>query len=470
MSNTIYIAELLKLASCNKSLPLRTLRKAALQIFEQYMGCESFSADQLTKENIEDFSTWLIKTGKSLKTVELYRNEIRAVILEKHPESEQIIKAAFAQKAGLRCAKSAGLGKEQMRKIAKATFTDRADLTEARDLFLFCFYVGGITYGVVKELTTEMLDGSYLTLPSDKKVRLNINIESIVDTYASDTDNRLFPFLSQMNEARYSELLKEIAERYRMPRLKERHAEAKAWITIAKEIGVELSVIAAVAYKQVGVLTHYSGEISTDQKEEDKAVGQVSLAVADNTERWYAMKMRSKVRLEDITTILYNNPKYPALRNLITYYPMEDIESREGKRLIQKTKAYIDGVVFFRTASRFVAPLFSLIREKAWIYRQSNAPSSPYAVISQNEMENFQRAISCFTDDIEVTIVENASVCVGQKVRLTAGRFAGCEGIIEQTTEADQSSNVRNFIVRFTTENSFKFKIEASEVQMIPIE
>jgi transcription antitermination factor NusG len=101
------------------------------------------------------------------------------------------------------------------------------------------------------------------------------------------------------------------------------------------------------------------------------------------------------------------------------------------------------------------------VQYSAWIFRETNSASSRYAVISQRDMENFQRAVSQYTDDIAITIVDNQDIKVGKKVRLTKGEFAGCEGVIE-CEDVDNDSQLRNFYIRFTTNNSFKFQIKVS--------
>jgi hypothetical protein len=110
------------------------------------------------------------------------------------------------------------------------------------------------------------------------------------------------------------------------------------------------------------------------------------------------MKLSERVKPERIQQILLENDKYPYLRQLQTYYPMEDIKVRVGNKWKRDTKAYIKDVLFFRTKGRYVNQLFNLIRNSAWIFRQSNAASSPYAVILQHDMENFQRAIKQFRE------------------------------------------------------------------------
>jgi transcription antitermination factor NusG len=78
-------------------------------------------------------------------------------------------------------------------------------------------------------------------------------------------------------------------------------------------------------------------------------------------------------------------------------------------------------------------------------------------------MENFQRAISQFTDDISLSIVENSEIKVGKKVRLNSGEFAGCEGVIEGEDAATNVPELRNFYIRFTSSNSFRFQISVNE-------
>jgi hypothetical protein len=96
---------------------------------------------------------------------------------------------------------------------------------------------------------------------------------------------------------------------------------------------------------------------------------------------------------------------------------MEDIKVKVGNKWKRDTKAYIKDVLFIRTKERYVNQLFNLIRNSAWIFRQSNAASSPYAVILQHDMENFQRAIKQFTDDVVVSIVENNDIAVGTHLK-----------------------------------------------------
>jgi hypothetical protein len=70
----------------------------------------------------------------------------------------------------------------------------------------------------------ENLQEEYLILPTGLKVPLNLNILSIVSMYEVEDSDKLFPFCRMMTESSYVGKLKEIGERFHLPKIKERHA------------------------------------------------------------------------------------------------------------------------------------------------------------------------------------------------------------------------------------------------------
>jgi hypothetical protein len=470
MAFKISISDLFASVACDKNKGRWRLRTSALRQFQVYVGRDEFSSEEITKEFIDDFLSWMVKSGASPKTIELYRGALRVLLVEQYPEAEAQIRQAFVKSPTRRGARTHGLNVDQLRSLTRAVFGEREDLTQARDLFMFCVYCGGLDYKAASFLTKADIQDGYICLESGKKIVVNLNLQAIISMYDVEGCPELFPFCRSMSEPGYTERLKEIGERFRIPRIKDHHSEAKAWLSAAKELQIATEVMAACVYKRVDILTHYSGDASADQAQIDEAIDEVCKSVVDNTEHWYAMKLRSHVTPDDILRQLYDNEKYPVLRQLKTYYPMEDIKVRVSGKWKQDTRAFIKDVLFFRTKERYVNLLFRTIRNSAWIFRQSASADSPYAVISQHDMENFQRAISQFTDDIAVTIVENADIQVGKRVRLNAGEFAGCEGIIEGEESNATTSELRNFYIQFTSNNSFKFQIKVSESMLTLID
>jgi hypothetical protein len=78
-------------------------------------------------------------------------------------------------------------------------------------------------------------------------------------------------------------------------------------------------------------------------------------------------------------------------------------------------------------------------------------------------MENFQRAIKQFTDDVVVSIVENNDIAVGRKVKILSGPFEGIEGVVEGEELDAIVPDMRNFYIRYTSSNSMKVQIKVSE-------
>jgi hypothetical protein len=65
---------------------------------------------------------------------------------------------------------------------------------------------------------------------------------------------------------------------------------------------------------------------------------------------------------------------------------------------------------------------------------------------------------------VEISLIGNKEIGIGKKVKLLTGNFAGCEGIIED--EKSSISDSRNFVIRFTSENSLRIKISVNETQI----
>lgn len=451
------------IAQC-KSESSKRNQKYALRSLQQYIGEDIISESQLTKDTIDNYSNWLIKTGKTNNTIELYRKELRFILTACYPELTQKIKEAFTSTPFRKSSGQEGLSVNQLQLLAKAEFGDSIELTQVRDLFIFALYCGGLDYNTIKQLTKDKINEGYLLISPSVKIPINNNIKTILSEYEDIKSPLIFPFCKTLKELEYVGFLNEIGAKLHIRRIKKHHSEAKAWISVARHCGISLPIMSVCAAKRVGILKHYTGETECSQKEIDKAINKVCLAISDNTQHWYAMKLRRSVVPEDVLEILCNNSKYTYLRNIPTYYPMYDVETRIGNKLKHATKAYISSVLFFRVRPQYVKQISELVQQYAWIYRQLNTASSPYAIISQNEMENFQRTISCFTDDVEISLIGNKEIGIGKKVKLLTGNFVGCEGIIED--EKSSISDLRNFVIRFTSENSLRIKISVNETQI----
>lgn len=152
----------------------------------------------------------------------------------------------------------------------------------------------------------------------------------------------------------------------------------------------------------------------------------VAAAIVDNPYRWFAMHLRRGVTHSDLQTRL---SACTDARDRIasTYYPVEEISRRIGKKIISADRPVISSILFFRSRMTDVTGIFREIGDIAWCYRFDG----DYAIIPDAEMLRFQQAIGQFTPDLHpVAAGQPEPLSVGSKVEITSGFHAGHEAEI----------------------------------------
>lgn len=152
----------------------------------------------------------------------------------------------------------------------------------------------------------------------------------------------------------------------------------------------------------------------------------VAAAIVDNPYRWYAMHLRRGVTHADLQTRL-SACQDARERIAATYYPVEEISKRIGKKIVSADRPIITSILFFRSRMTDVAGIFREIGDLAWCYRFDG----DYAIIPETEMQRFQHTIGQFTPDLhplESTTI--SPIESGTKVEITAGPHAGHEAEI----------------------------------------
>lgn len=163
------------------------------------------------------------------------------------------------------------------------------------------------------------------------------------------------------------------------------------------------------------------GEIKPGQKEE--LLEGVRSQFKTETPSWYAMQLRQGVKYDDLRKRLAQVAADSGTSVLKTFYPVEEISRKIGKRLTKEEKPVIGNIVFFRSLPCEVYPLFRNIWEIAWCYRDKSTPGNPYAVIRDAEMDIFRKAIGMFTPEFEVAPTGELPLKPGDKVVIIDGQF-----------------------------------------------
>ncbi|MBD5261946.1 MAG: hypothetical protein HDS38_07450 [Bacteroides sp.] len=180
-----------------------------------------------------------------------------------------------------------------------------------------------------------------------------------------------------------------------------------------------------------------------------RAIGSVFL---DNPPAWYAMSLRPGVRFTQVCRRIqllskpntaqraHTEPSAPILRASLTdtpfsslqlFYPCEEIARAIGKKIVIKQRPFIHSVVFFKAKLTDIGPLFACIGDLAWCYKETARPGAPYAHISQQQFELFQRTIARFTPDYEVAPTGELQLKKNDRVEIVGGLFAGHEATFE---------------------------------------
>lgn len=169
---------------------------------------------------------------------------------------------------------------------------------------------------------------------------------------------------------------------------------------------------------------------------------QVSESLTHNPVRWYAMHLRNRSELKDLTDRL--SEKQISLQEI--YYPMEDIIRKVGKKKIFEHKPVISWLVFYRAKASQLKDLFRQIGDIAWGYRYINDVRSPYAVFADSEIAKYQLAIGTLSPSTVLTPDQDIKLQKGDKVVILGGPMSGHQGtlIAEKQTDQDAPSPERN--------------------------
>lgn len=241
------------------------------------------------------------------------------------------------------------------------------------------------------------------------------------------------------------------------------------WISGAISSGIDLRDIRSVVpivpadYSALSLISKQ--EIGPN--EQSDIICRVANGINDNSSRWFVMKIRSGVSVDDIKSRI--EEELPGrLKTMMLFYPTHTSIKKDGKKTIKEEIPYIPNVLFFKTQRNKVRSLFAQIGDLAWCFRVGATPECDYSVISNAEMTNFQRSIGQFTPDIKMELVEmDRPLDRGRRVRIIGGMMAGYEGEI---IDIDNEPGMRMFFLSITTSTLASWKVRVEDVFIEPLE
>ena len=188
----------------------------------------------------------------------------------------------------------------------------------------------------------------------------------------------------------------------------------------------------------------------------------VGALFSSNPQRWYAMKLRSRVEFADVEDRVKTLD--PHLLRPEFFYPYDEIRKRVGKKLVKDKKPVIRDIVFFKLRVTDIFPLFCKMGDLAWCYTTTGKPGGDYAPIPKSSFDRFQETIGHFTPEYEVAPIGGFEPKEGETVVIINGPLANYQF---EVGKAVDSENVI-FQLNMIGDNGFQWRTSAKKRQLEP--
>jgi integrase len=244
-----------------KNIGNSTIYKHTLDVFKEFRNDKDISLKYVDLQLLERFREFLIERGCKINTISIHLRTLRAVYnraikemavsAELYPFRNFKIRTEDTKKRAVR--------KEDIDKITNLNLNGRKDLEYARDLFLFSFYMRGMSFIDIAYLQVDNIIGDRIYY-TRKKTRQKFSIKitekawDIIRKYNDLTkkESYLFPilqregqeFLDYRNAMRLTnKKLRKISEKAKLTEPISTYVARHSWATIAKRSGIPTAVI-----------------------------------------------------------------------------------------------------------------------------------------------------------------------------------------------------------------------------------
>lgn len=174
-------------------------------------------------------------------------------------------------------------------------------------------------------------------------------------------------------------------------------------------------------------------------KEETEVLKLTRNSVVKDDPEWFAMRLRPKVKYEEIISRLSRISDLTGIPEL--FYPYSEIAKRVGGKVVWKGKPVISDIVFFKIRRNEIYPLFTHIYDLAWCYRTPGCGPGCYAKIPDKAMEEFRQAIGILSPDYELRPLGEMEMLPGDEVIILGGDFLAEKGKIIKKPTLDEDGN-----------------------------
>ncbi len=229
-----------------------------LRSFMRFRGGVDISFPNLTKDVMEQYEAYLKTKGLTRNTSSFYMRNFRSAYKSAVDDGLSIDNQPFRKVyTGVDKTIKRAISIDDVRKIKALDVSYRPALDYAKDMLLFSFYLRGMSFVDMAYLKKKDLVNGYITYRRKKTgqqltIELTEEAQVIVSKYRNDTQYLLPIINSENGEERkqykgqllkINRNLKKIGEMACLPIPLSTYVMRHAWATIARDKGIELSII-----------------------------------------------------------------------------------------------------------------------------------------------------------------------------------------------------------------------------------
>lgn len=250
----------------NQSLRLKRLGRVrcsetmecTLQSFMRFRGGMDISFPKLTSEVLEQYEAYLKAKGLTRNSSSFYMRNFRSAYKQAVEDGITIDNQPFRKVyTGVDKTVKRAISIDDIRKIKALELNDRPALNFAKDMLLFSFYMRGMSFVDMAYLKKKDCVNGYITYRRKKTgqqltIEITKEAQMIISKYRNDT-SYLLPIITIENGKEREQYkrrlmcinrnLKKIGTMVGLPIPLSTYVMRHAWATIARDKGIELSVI-----------------------------------------------------------------------------------------------------------------------------------------------------------------------------------------------------------------------------------
>jgi site-specific recombinase XerD len=251
-----FIEHIVKQMKDNNRKKSATILLTAKRSFERFRNGQDILLDKLDSDLIQRYETFLKQSGIMKNTVSCYMRSLRYAYNQAVKQGLTEQKNPFASVyTGIDKTVKRAVNEDVILKLKNLDLAENSCLALSRDMFLFSFYMRGISFVDMANLRKSNVQNGYIVyFRSKTRQMLTVKIEpcmqEIISRYEAQTvDDYLLPIFTANNRIHASQLrnynkrLRRISEILGLDKPISSYVSRHTWATIALRRGIPVEVI-----------------------------------------------------------------------------------------------------------------------------------------------------------------------------------------------------------------------------------